>query len=283
MKKNTLSLSLLSVCLHFFLSSQAFANSDINVLESHSTAKDRNNIQTQSIAENKDTPKKVKTIEQLKTQIPAFTATYSILRKSDPVGTGIRQLAYLDDGTIRYSYKTDLEWFIFSDSREETSIVSFANSTVTPIHYTYTREGTGKDKSYEWQFDAENNAGRDIKKKRNFELPFSQPLQDTLSYHLQHRITMMNAADKKSYIYPVVKLSGNLKDYEYTYDGNEELILPYGLIKTIRLKREAGSKKKRVTYAWFAPELNYLLVKLYQTKNGNEQFEAQLKALSIEK
>ena len=58
-------------------------------------------------------------------------------------------------------------------------------------------------------------------------------------------------------------------------------MLPYGLIKTIRLKREV-IEKKRITYAWFAPELNYLLVKLYQTKAGVEQFEAQLTALETE-
>ena len=56
-------------------------------------------------------------------------------------------------------------------------------------------------------------------------------------------------------------------------------MLPYGLVKTIRLKREVV-EKKRVTYAWFAPELNYLLVKLNQTKGDVEQFEAQLKSVA---
>jgi len=50
-------------------------------------------------------------------------------------------------------------------------------------------------------------------------------------------------------------------------------------VKTIRLKREV-IEKKRVTYAWFAPELNYLLVKLNQTKGDVEQFEAQLKSVA---
>ncbi len=72
-----------------------------------------------------------------------------------------------------------------------------------------------------------------------------------------------------------------MKDYTYQYDGEEELILPYGLVKTVRYKREIKAKK-RITYTWFAPELNYLLVKLYQIKAGNEQFEAQLSNLTVE-
>jgi len=56
-------------------------------------------------------------------------------------------------------------------------------------------------------------------------------------------------------------------------------MLPYGLVKTIRLKREI-IEKERITYAWFSPELDYLLVKLYQIKAGAEQFEAQLKSVA---
>jgi len=83
------------------------------------------------------------------------------------------------------------------------------------------------------------------------------------------------------YIYPVINTSGSIKEYDYQYDGEEELILPYGLIKTIRFKREV-KEKERITYAWFAPELDYLLVKLYQMKGRTEQFEAQLSSLTIE-
>jgi hypothetical protein len=86
---------------------------------------------------------------------------------------------------------------------------------------------------------------------------------------------LINNPDQKRFVYPVIRTSGSVKDYIYLYDGEEEIMLPYGLVKTIRLKREI-SEKKRITYAWFAPELNYLLVKLYQVKAGAEQFEAQL-------
>ena len=76
----------------------------------------------------------------------------------------------------------------------------------------------------------------------------------------------------------MISTRGSIKNYQYLYDGEEELILPFGLVKTIRLKREIV-EKKRITYVWFAPELNYLMVKLYQVKAGAEQFEAQLSTL----
>jgi uncharacterized protein DUF3108 len=213
-------------------------------------------------------------------EIKPFIAKYSILHKSKKVGEGTRKLVYLDDNTLEYSYKSDISWLIFSDTRTEKSTLKYNKDKLTPLKYEYKREGTGRDKHYLWQFDASKNTATDIKKKRTLDIDFSQPLQDTLSYHLQHRLKMIEHPNQKQFVYPVIKTSGKIQSYVYQYDGKEELMLPYGLIKTIRLKREL-IEKKRITYAWFAPELNYLLVKLYQVKGGTEQFEAQLTSLTI--
>lgn len=214
--------------------------------------------------------------------IPAFTANYTVLHKSDPVGTAVRQLSYQADGSVSYHYKTYVEWLIFSQTRSETSTLNIMDSQVIPRHYKNSREGTGKDKYYEWRYNASKGEAEDLERKRNHTVDFSNNLQDKLSYHLQHRLNLIADSKQESYTYSVISTSGSIKDYVYQYDGEEELILPYGLLKTLRFKREIKDKE-RITYAWFAPELDYLLVKLYQTKAGNEQFEAQLASYTINK
>lgn len=213
--------------------------------------------------------------------LPAFTAKYSVLHKSDPVGTAVRQLSYQADGSVNYHYETKIKWLIFSQSRSETSILTINDNLVTPQHYTYTREGTGKDKHYEWRYNAAKNKAKDIGRKKEHRVDFSNNLQDKLSYHLQHRLNLIADDQQKNYVYRVINTSGSIKNYNYQYDAIEELVLPYGLIKTIRFKREV-KEKERITYAWFAPELDYLLVKLYQVKSGNGQFEAQLSNYTLE-
>ncbi|GHE97902.1 DUF3108 domain-containing protein [Thalassotalea profundi] len=211
--------------------------------------------------------------------IEPFTANYTIIHKSKPVGTAIRELKKLDNGQYEYSYHTDIEWLIFSDVRTETSILEIDNGHVTPFAFKYTREGTGRDKSSHWQFDIKNSTATDIEEKRTYTVEYPVNVQDTLSYHLQHRFNLIMNPEQKNFVYPVVKNEDRIKNYVYQYDGEEKVMLPYGLVKTIKLKREV-IEKKRVTYAWFAPELNYLMVKLYQTKGGVEQFEAQLNTVT---
>jgi len=213
--------------------------------------------------------------------IQPFTAKYNLIRSSDIVGTAIRKLEYLTNEQAKYSYKTDIEWLIFSDIRQETSIVKLDLHKVTPMQYNFQREGTGRDKSYAWQYNIADNTARNLKDKTELNIDFPINIQDKLSYHLQNRLNLIQHPEQKLFVYPVISHSGKIKNYVYQYDGEDDLMLPYGLVKTIRLKREVIEKKK-VTYAWFAPELNYLLVKIQQIKSGVEQFEAQLTAVETQ-
>lgn len=212
--------------------------------------------------------------------IKDFDAHYNILHKGDIVGTGIRKLSSLKNGDKKYSYHTDIDWYIFSDTRDESSILTIDNSVVTPKEYIYQREGTGRDKYLKWTFSKEKGTAsyineKDAETKHVTKVDFSKKPQDSLSYHLQQRLNLINAPKQEHFVYPVIQKSGAFKNYVYEYDGEDELTLPYGNIKTVRYKREV-TRKKRVTYAWFAPELNYLLVRLHQIKEGTEQFEARL-------
>jgi len=225
--------------------------------------------------------------------VKPFTSTYSVIHKSDPVGIATRQLKKLADGSFEYSYHNYIEWLIFSDDRQETSILTVNNDKVTSLSYQYKREGTGRDKFYHWSYDHKNSTAKNIKQDRTIKVDFSNGLQDKLSYHLQHRINLIKAYKElgssqtktldrnTTFSYPVISTSGSVKNYIYQYDGEEEIILPYGLVKTIKFKREI-TEKKRITYAWFAPELDFLLVKLYQIKGGVEQFEAQLTSVTLD-
>lgn len=212
-------------------------------------------------------------------KIAPYQAQYTIFRKSDPLGTGVRELSYLDNNLAKYSYQSAIKWFIYSDKRTETSIIKLNNFTVTPTHYTFDRKSTTRDRKYQWKYDTENRLAQNIEANKTLTIDFPEGIQDKLSYHLQHRLALIENPTKKTFTYPVISTSGGIKNYTYQFDKKEELTVPFGTIKTIRLKREVKDKNK-ITYVWFAPELNYLLVKLKQEKDGSEQFEVQLNKLT---
>ena len=58
------------------------------------------------------------------------------------------------------------------------------------------------------------------------------------------------------------------------------LALPYGNTKTLRIVRTEQNSNKQI-YAWVAPELDYMLVRLWSGEDNVEQFDVQLHKLAL--
>jgi len=83
-------------------------------------------------------------------------------------------------------------------------------------------------------------------------------------------------AGKTAFSYPIIDKKGNQRSYDFEVDGKETITLPIGNLETIRVKR-IYDNNKRQAMAWFAPEHDFLLVKMYKGKGGIEQFQIKLK------
>jgi hypothetical protein len=79
------------------------------------------------------------------------------------------------------------------------------------------------------------------------------------------------AEGKTSLDYDFVNYRGQLRHYGVQVVDEEVLSLPFGKIEAVKVKLIRDSKK-RETFAWFAPSLNYTLVRLQQLKKGVGSF-----------
>lgn len=212
--------------------------------------------------------------QEVVSHVDDFTAKFNIIHDDDIVGKAVQTLQNLPDGSVKFTYKTDIEWLIFSDHRNEITTNKIVDGLVIPLSYKSTREGTGKDKFYEWIYDASAKTATNVKKNNKVKnIDWPKGLQSKLSYHLQSRLNLIN--NKKDFNFKTLSSSAKIKEYKYEYIGKEELMLPYGVIEAIKLRRKKPNSKQ-VTYAWFAPSLNYMMVKLHQIESSFQQFQAQL-------
>jgi hypothetical protein len=86
-------------------------------------------------------------------------------------------------------------------------------------------------------------------------------------------------AGKTDFVYQVLNRDGNPREYKYKVATEELLSLPFGKVKALRIERYGQSPDKQV-YAWVAPELDYMLVRLWQSEDNVEQFDVQLSSIS---
>lgn len=207
-------------------------------------------------------------------QLQPFEAEYTGIRWGNNVGTATLKLEHLAANTYSLTYFSKAKVFFYSDKRKEHSIFSFNDGHFTPKEYYYSRTGTGSDKSLELAFNA---------KQQQIEVKDGEAMEwlgewDNQLYRLDIPQKLANGEGDISYDF--INSRGEKRKYRIIVEGSETLSLPYGMIEAIKVKI-ARESKKRVTYAWFAPELHYNMVRLQQFKNGDEQGDVQLKAFRV--
>jgi len=134
-----------------------------------------------------------------------------------------------------------------------------------PMQYTYKRTGIGKSREQALNFDWTKNEVTNLKTDTRMALDANKKIQDSLSYQLQLRQDLM--AGKKNLSYLITNGKKN-KEYKFEIVGDEVLDTPLGQVTTVKIKRVQTSDE-RETYAWFAKDFQYLLVRLQQEENGS--------------
>ncbi len=207
--------------------------------------------------------------------IRPFEAVYDMYRQGDKLGSGSRSLTTMGDNTYSIELNSKMKWLIFSDKRKESSLFRFLNNEIQPVAYNYERTGTGKDKSLIAEFKSDKSLVVSPKAKKNASPEQWFPgLLDEMTLHIQVQLDLI--AGKKRFEYEVLSNSGKLKKYELEVIGNEIISTGQGRFNAIKVARVYDKKKFYAQHAWFIPELNYTLARMWRMKKGVEQYDLVL-------
>lgn len=208
-------------------------------------------------------------------QLSPFEARYDAFRNGSKLGHAVMRLDKLAGQQYKLFYKSDVSIFFLSDKREETSVFHVKeDGTFLPQTYVYKRTGTGSDKSLTLKF--EQTTGKiTINNKAN--INWNNEWDNQLyRFDFQKQL----ASGNKEIEYDLINYRGQKRHYAFEVLGEEMLDLPYGTINAIKVKT-VRPNKRRETYAWFAPDLHYQMVRLQQFKNGDEQGDIKLASLTL--
>lgn len=207
--------------------------------------------------------------------LSSFNAEYAVYRAGKQHGTAKRYLISTEQG-YQLGYSSDISWMIFSDKREETSDFILTDGRIQPLRYIMRRSGTGPNRYYELNLDPAAKVLSEGKKRQAKAVNWQDDWQDQISYQLQLALDLK--AGKTEFHYNVLNRNGNSKLYHYQVVAEEMLPLPYGNVNTLRIARIEQNSDKQI-YAWLAPELDYMLVRLWRGEDNVEQFDVQLHKL----
>ncbi|WP_371193011.1 DUF3108 domain-containing protein [Glaciecola sp. SC05] len=208
-------------------------------------------------------------------KVSPFSSSFVAYYDGKDVGEATLVLSHVKDSQYQLSYVSKVSKFFLSDRRYETSIFEVEDNKLIPISYIYKREGTGSNKYLSVSFDRSSDTilvneqpkfdWNDEMDNQLFRVDLSQRLRDGDS----------------EFSYDFINNRGEQKHYKLEVLGTDNLSLPYGSLSATKVKINRETNK-RVTYAWFAPDLDYSLVRFQQFKEGKEQGDIKLQAFTRE-
>lgn len=203
--------------------------------------------------------------------IKAFQATYTVTSEGS---------ISLKGESTRSLSQNKQQWLLQSEasalfaSIKESSLFSIEQSQITPHQYSYNRKVLGKTRKANLSFDWKAQTVTNDVENKPWKMEIQPGVLDKLSYQLQLQADV--AAGKQQFKYEVAD-GGHLKTYSFAVTGEETIDTPAGSFKSIRVERVYKDKKDRQTLIWFAPALDFQLVKLFRKEKKDKTYSLLLK------
>ena len=213
--------------------------------------------------------------------LPDFEASYQLKRGNLHIGTMVVELKTATDGSYQYESRSwPARWasWLFKDKLFETSHGHIIDGQVRPDRYHYRRSGGSREREAILSFDWDNMTVENNVQDSPWKMDIPQGTLDKLVAQLG----MMFALGKgKSEVTFNIADGGKLKEYRFKVLGHETLELPAGTFKTVKITK-LRKNKKRETYFWCAPELNYLPVRIWQREKDEAIYQSDLESFTLE-
>ena len=211
--------------------------------------------------------------------LPDFEATFQLKRGSLRIGTSRISLSTDADGSYRYeSHNWPTRWvsWLLKDKLYESSRGQMDTTGLRPEHYQYQRTGGKRERNAELVFDwntmtVENHIGKD-----GWKMEIPRGTLDKLASTLGAMLELGKGTTDMTFN---IADGGKLKEYRFSVVGRETLTLPGGEFDTVKLTK-IRTNKKRETYIWCAPELNYLPVRIWQREKDGAEYQSDLESYS---
>ena len=151
------------------------------------------------------------------------------------------------------------------------------NGQISPLSYRYQRKILNNNKQLQVEFDWPNKQATTTT-SNSWSMPIEPPLQDKLSVQLQLRQDIsQQTSDSLSY---QVAAGGKVESVHYLVHQKELLNLPSGQYQAIKVERLRVEDNKRQTYIWFAPELDFHIVRIVQIEPDGKRYQLDLDSLA---
>lgn len=210
--------------------------------------------------------------------VPPFQARYEVYGSGFSLGEAVMTLAAEGSGTYRMSSDVrpnGLVALLASARIRERASGEIRAGAIWSSQYEQRVEGVKKSRDVALRFDW---PARQVQARSGAEratLPLSPGVVDPLSLNLVVMWDLQRGRLPDRY---TLVDETEIKTFPIRNEGEEVLDTPLGRLRTVRVSYTKPGRT-RITTFWFAPELQYLPVRIAQQKKGKEELRMEIRTV----
>lgn len=190
-------------------------------------------------------------------------------------GSAVRTLEEQDDGT--WIYRTRVDSFIADI--EESLVLRWEEGQVIPQKYRYRLSGfLIRNREEAIDFDWQSGVATGHHEGDRFSVELEPGALDPMGYQLQLHQDIR--AGKRDMEYRVID-KGDYDTDRFAVIDTETLQTEQGPVDAIKAEKVRDDDSKRQTLMWFAPDQEYLLVRLLQVEPDGSRYEIMINDAEI--
>ncbi|MCM0612479.1 DUF3108 domain-containing protein [Marinobacter sediminum] len=213
------------------------------------------------------------TFAETETTLTPFEASYTAsMEKGISLNGSAKRTLTPQDNDV-WLYRTDVSSFIANI--DESLELKWENNRVVPLRYRYRLSGflvKNREQSIDFDWDAGVATGK--YRGKPFRLELQEGALDPLGFQLQLRHDI--SAGKRDMSYQIID-RGSYDNDRFAVIDEEPLKTSRGTTTTVKAEKVRGEGAKRQTLMWFAPDEDFLLVRLLQVEPDGSKYELKLK------
>lgn len=204
---------------------------------------------------------------------------YEAIYKTSASGFKVNVKRLLEVDGSRITISNSAKRFFFG-MRESSVLQLHEDGHLSALTHEHKRRGVSRKHDKELVFDWQENTVQDLLRPARTPLTVENPTYDKLSYQTRMRLDLIRNPDLH---YCEYRVTNGVKNRVYSFErlGEEILKTPLGDLRTIKFKREGGDDDRQVS-VWVAPDWDYILVRIDQTREqGGKTEQLMLKSAKI--
>lgn len=210
--------------------------------------------------------------------ITPFYAEYIGYYKGVRVGNGSRSLDLKAENKYQLTSRGSV--LGFGGSYEDVSQFSYQESTITSLGFIHKQRSLFANKKIIGHPDRQGGLIMEQKGKKVFHALANEKgnMLDAGAFSIQFQTDVKNGEDELNYQYA---LGDDIDELEFIRVGEEIIKTPIGTFNAIKLLQQSRNKKRQ-TYLWMVPELDYQLARMEIIRKGKRWAYLELSKLHID-